>query len=204
MSAIDTDVEISVLVRRAAAGDEHAWRCIVDRYHRLIWATARACGLAEADAADVCQTTWLRLAEHLDRITEPAALPGWLVTTTRRESVRVAKRSRRPIPPRLVDRLDLGDDTAFERLERLERHRDVRTAFGRLGERCRVLLAMLSADDACSYDEISDQVGIPVGSIGPTRRRCLTKLATLMDDGPVPASSSTPSNHDEEPAGRLS
>ena len=211
MSTTEADIEIVTLMQAAAAGDEHAWRRIVDRYHRLIWATARACGLAEADAADVCQTTWLRLAENLDRITEPAALPGWLVTTTRREAVRVSKLTRRPVPPRLVGGLDLGDDSAFEHIERAERRRDVRTAFRRLGERCRVLLALLTADEACSYDEISRQVGIPVGSIGPTRRRCLTKLATLMDDGPTPtervddaagAPRPTTSRTTGEPAGR--
>lgn len=201
MSTTEADLEIVTLVQAAAAGDEHAWRRIVDRFHRLIWATARASGLADADAADVCQTTWLRLAENLDRITEPAALPGWLVTTTRREAARVSKRTRRPVPPRLVGRLDLDDDSAYERLERAERLHEVRSAFRRLGERCRTLLALLTADDACSYDEISRQVGIPIGSIGPTRRRCLTKLATLMDDGPTPTEPGGAADGDRRPTG---
>jgi RNA polymerase sigma factor (sigma-70 family) len=183
VSTTEGAVEVASLLEAAADGDETAWRELVSRFHRLLWATARASGLSEADAADVTQTTWLRLAEHLGRISEPAALPGWLVTTTRREAVRVAKRANRPLPPVLLA-ADLDDDySAVERLVRDERRREVRAAFARLGERCRLLLAMLSADPQFSYDEISRHAEIPVGSIGPTRRRCLTKLGRLLGHG---------------------
>ena len=182
----ETPVPVAVLLEAAGDGDERAWAQLVNRFHGLLWATARACGLSEADAADVTQTTWLRLAEHLGKITEPAALPGWLVTTTRREAIRVSNRARRPMPAVLLGTADLDDDhSAVDLLVRAERHHELRLAFRHLGERCRLLLAMLSADAHYSYEEISDQVGIPVGSIGPTRRRCLTKLVHLLPDRDV-------------------
>jgi RNA polymerase sigma factor (sigma-70 family) len=175
---------VAALLEAAADGDDRAWSELVAHFHGLLWATARACGLSEVDAADVTQTTWLRLAENLGRISEPGALPGWLVTTTRREAIRVSKRARRPIPAVLLGAIDLNDErSTVDLLVRAERHQELRTAFRRLGERCRLLLAMLSADRRDSYEEISTQVDIPVGSIGPTRRRCLTKLAQLLDEG---------------------
>ena len=175
---------VGALLEAAADGDDRAWSELVAHFHGLLWATARACGLSKADAADVTQTTWLRLAENLGRITEPEALPGWLVTTTRREAIRVSKRARRPIPAVLLGAIDLDDErSTVDLLVRAERHRELRTAFRRLGQRCRLLLAMLSADCRDSYEEISTQVDIPVGSIGPTRRRCLAKLAQLLDEG---------------------
>lgn len=184
MTTTEGETPVASLLDAAADGDEQAWSALVARFHRLLWATARATGLSEADAADVTQTTWLRLAEQLGRITEPAALPGWLVTTTRREAIRVSQRSRRPLPSVLLGRVDVDDDySAVDRLVRAERHDELRAAFRRLGERCRILLAMLSADDRHSYEDISAQLEMPVGSIGPTRRRCLTKLAGLLDAG---------------------
>ena len=186
VTTTESAVQVATLLEAAAEGDERAWSELVSQFHGLLWATARACGLSEADAADVTQTTWMRLAEHLGRITQPAALPGWLVSTTRREAICVSKRARRPPPAVLLGSLDLDDDhSAVDLLLRAERHRELRAAFRRLGEQCRLLLAMLSADARYSYDEISNQVDIPVGSIGPTRRRCLTKLAQLMDRGDV-------------------
>jgi RNA polymerase sigma factor (sigma-70 family) len=182
MTTTEPAALIRPLLDAAAEGDEAAWGELVRRFNRLLWATARGCGLMEADAADVTQTTWLRLAEQLGRISTPEALPGWLVTTTRREAVRVAQRSRRRIPAPLLASVDLDDQpSAVEQLVRSERREELRHAFRRLGERCRMLLALLSADAPCSYAEIADQAGIPIGSIGPTRRRCLTKLANLLE-----------------------
>lgn len=181
-------VVVATLVEAAAEGDERAWSELVVQFHGLLWATARACGLSESDAADVTQTTWLRLAEQLGKINEPAALPGWLVTTTRREAIRVSQRARRSVPAVLLGPLHLDDDqSALDLLVRAERNQELRVAFRRLGERCRLLLAMLSADARYSYEEISSQVEIPVGSIGPTRRRCLTKLAELLENDDVPS-----------------
>lgn len=182
VDAADSAV-VASLLEAAAEGDERAWSALVVHFHGLLWATARACGLSEPDAADVTQTTWLRLAEQLGKISEPAALPGWLVTTTRREAIRVSQRARRPVPAVLLGSLLLDDHhSAVDLLVRAERNQELRAAFRRLGERCRLLLAMLSADAQYSYEDISSQVEIPVGSIGPTRRRCLTKLAKLLEN----------------------
>ena len=183
VTEIETSTPVAALLEAAGEGDERAWSQLVARFHGLLWATARACGLSQADTADVTQTTWLRLAENLGKISEPAALPGWLVTTTRREAIRVSNRARRPLPAVLLGTTDLDDDhSAVELLVRAERNHELRVAFRHLGERCRLLLAMLSADAHYSYEEISGQVGIPIGSIGPTRRRCLTKLVQLLPD----------------------
>jgi RNA polymerase sigma factor (sigma-70 family) len=176
-------IDVVALLRAATDGDDRAWSALVAHFHGLLWATARACGLSEADAADVTQTTWLRLAERLGQLDEPAALPGWLVTTTRREAIRVSKRSRRPLPALLFGNPALDQDQSpADLLVRAERQHELRLAFRHLGERCRVLLAMLTGDDRLSYEEISRVVGIPLGSIGPTRSRCLGKLARYLAD----------------------
>ncbi|MCU1500707.1 MAG: polymerase sigma factor [Ilumatobacteraceae bacterium] len=189
VTTTESSTQLRALLESAAEGDERAWAELVGQFHGLLWATARACGLSEADAADVTQTTWLRLAEHLGKITEPAALPGWLVTTTRREAIRVSNRARRPLPAVLLGSLNFDDEhSAVDVLVRAERHHELRVAFRHLGERCRLLLAMLSADARFSYEEISSQVDIPVGSIGPTRRRCLTKLVRILGDRGLSAS----------------
>jgi RNA polymerase sigma factor (sigma-70 family) len=201
----DTAPQVAALLEAATNGDERAWSELVAQFHGLLWATARACGLSEADAADVTQTTWLRLAEHLGRITEPEALPGWLVTTTRREAIRVSNRARRPLPAVLFGAVDLdADQSAVDLLVRAERHQELRVAFRHLGERCRLLLAMLSADARYSYEEISSHAGIPVGSIGPTRRRCLTKLVALLGDDDVTGTGtvSVVDRHGGDPARR--
>lgn len=181
MRTSPAELRIGQLVDAAAQGDEGAWRQLVTRFQGLVWATARACGLAEADAADVTQTTWMRLAEQLGRIDTAEALPGWLVTTTRREAVKVAKRAKRPLPPRLLTGVDFDTGPSpAELVVAAERRDQVRTAFEQLGGRCRLLLALLSADVPFSYREIATQADIPVSHIGPTRRRCLGKLANLL------------------------
>lgn len=188
----EAGIDVAALLRAATVGDDRAWSTLVVHFNGLLWATARACGLSEADAADVTQTTWLRLAEHLERITEPAALPGWLVTTTRREAIRVSNRTRRPLPALLFSSLAVEQDQSpADLLVRAERQHELRLAFRHLGERCRLLLAMLTGDARLSYEEIATEVDIPVGSIGPTRRRCLTKLAQHLADRDEPVSSSS-------------
>src|SRR5206468_5582762 len=104
------------LVRAAAGGDEAAWNALVDRFSSLVWATARAHRLSRDDAADVAQTTWLRLVEHLDRIREPERLGAWLATTARHESLRVIRRGGREQP---TDQSDLFEMPAGESLDDL-------------------------------------------------------------------------------------
>lgn len=165
------------LISRAGGGDQQAWRDLVNRYANLVWSVARSHRLDHADAADVCQTTWLRLAEHLGSLREPSRLPGWLATTARRESLRVIAGRRRETPGALPDEPDPDPAAGPETLVLIE-DRDNRLwqAFGGLSERCQQLLRILSSAPELSYAEVGVVLGIPVGSIGPTRGRCLESL----------------------------
>jgi RNA polymerase sigma factor (sigma-70 family) len=165
------------LLDAAAGGDGVAWEAIVDRFSGLVWATARAHRLSQADAADVAQTTWLRLVEHLDSIREPEALGGWLATTARREALRLIRSGARE---RATDEPDVFDEPSADAIDLrlLNRERDgaLWRGFARLSDRCKELLRLLVSDDEPSYGEISAALGLPIGSIGPARMRCLERL----------------------------
>jgi len=152
----------------------------VERYSPLIWSICRRHRLDDADAADVGQSVWLRLVSQLDRIRDPAALPGWLATTTRRECARVLRTAREPHPPGCrPDIQDLPDEqgvTAEWELLAAEAHAALREALSHLPPRDQQLIAALTQDPPLPYAQISARLGIPVGSIGPSRRRCLDKL----------------------------
>jgi RNA polymerase sigma factor (sigma-70 family) len=170
-------VEVRDLVRLAAAGDRGAWEALVERFERLVWSVARSHRLSDADAADVCQTTWLRLLEHLDDLRNPDALSGWLATITRNECLRVLRHQTRQIPTeddQIPQQTVPADVDA--RLLAHERDAALWKAFATLSSRCQALLRMLSADPVASYEDISGALGMPVGSIGPTRGRCLATL----------------------------
>ncbi len=171
-------------VRRAADGDATAWDELVDRFSGLVWSVARGHGLGAADAADVVQTTWLRLAESLARIRDPERVGAWLVTTARRESLRVLRRGQRSIPSGVeigADCVSPDDSGPDARVLRLERDRAVWTAFGALPSMCRTLLRVLLADPAPSYAEVSEALDMPIGSIGPRRARCLDRLRVVLE-----------------------
>lgn len=171
-----TDAE---LVRGAAAGDQRAWDALVDRFGGLVWSIARAHRLGAADAADVSQTAWLRLVENLDRIRDPERVGAWLATTTRNECLRVIRRSGRQVPTDMevdAEPPDTESPLADEGLLAGERDAALWQAFSSISERCQVLLRLLIADPAPSYEEIGAALGMPIGSIGPTRARCLEHL----------------------------
>ncbi|HST65764.1 MAG TPA: sigma-70 family RNA polymerase sigma factor [Mycobacteriales bacterium] len=164
------------LLERAGAGDQGAWDQLVERYAPLVWSVCRRHRLSDADTDDVGATVWLRLVERLGSIREPAALPGWLATTTRNECLRVLQAgSRQAYVPeeRLPDTATAGPE---DWLLELERHVTLRAAFADLAERCRALLSLLFADPPVPYEEISARLGMPVGGIGPNRQRCLAAL----------------------------
>lgn len=165
------------LVARARDGDQMAWDEIVERYAPLVWSMCQRYRLSRADADDVGACVWLRLVERLDTIREPAALPGWLATTTRRECLRVLRAKDRELPVEdhqlMVDDANPAPD---DWLLAQERQIALRTAFAELSQRCRRLLELLFSEPSTPYDEISSILGIPVGTIGPTRQRCLGKL----------------------------
>jgi RNA polymerase sigma factor (sigma-70 family) len=168
------------LVTRARGGDKQAWDALVERYAPLIWSICRRHGLDDADADDVGQSVWLHLVDQLDRIRDPAALPGWLATTTRRECGRAVRAARGPYPTGYVmDAESIPDEqllTAEHELLIAEQHAALYQAFTDLPPCCRRLIALLTEDPPVPYAQISATMGIPLGSIGPTRRRCLNRL----------------------------
>lgn len=178
----DTVSVTASLLARAAQGDQRAWDELVATHTRLLWAVARSFRLDAADANDVVQTTWLRLVEHLDRIEDPARLVGWLVTTARREAMRVLRRSGRERPAPEDSLLQQPDDGPPVDAALLldERNAALWQAYERLGDKCRQLLRV-AVYEPQAYEEISAALGMPMGSIGPTRRRCLTQLRTLLE-----------------------
>jgi RNA polymerase sigma factor (sigma-70 family) len=171
---------VTELVARARHGDQHAWDTLVERYAPLVWSICRSYRLSRADADDVGQTVWLLLVAHIDTVRDPAALGGWIVTTTRRECGRIRRAARvSQAARRDLDADDIPDPRAEPTESRLlaaERHAALRQAFACLPSGCQQLLAMLLEDPPVPYAQISARLGIPTGSIGPTRRRCLQKL----------------------------
>ena len=168
------------LVIRAGNGDKQAWDALVEQYAPLIWSICRRHRLDHADAEDVGQIVWLQLAGQLARIRDPAALPGWLATVTRRECLRIL-RTAPGLPPAGcgLDPETFPDErsaTAEQELLAAERHAALREALMDLPANCQQLLALLTTDPPTPYAEISARLGIPVGSIGPNRSRCLNRL----------------------------
>ncbi len=176
----DADSSVCDLVTRARGGDKQAWDALIERYAPLIWGICRRHRLGRADADDVGQSVWLRLVSQLDRIREPAALPGWLATTTRRECVRVLCAAQGPHTTTYAPDIDsLPDERAGladAELLAAERHAALREAFAQLPPNGQQLITLLIADPPMPYADISAQLGIPVGSIGPNRSRYLDKM----------------------------
>jgi RNA polymerase sigma factor (sigma-70 family) len=166
------------LVAAAAAGDQEAWAALIDRYSSLLWSVARSFRLAESDAADVVQTTWLRLVEHLDRVEDPDRLSGWLATTVRRECLRLVRRGAHESYAPIAD---VADDNPGLDAGVLKDERDAALwlAFGQLDEACQQLLRVLMADPPPAYAAVAAALDLPIGSIGPTRARCLSKLRQM-------------------------
>jgi RNA polymerase sigma factor (sigma-70 family) len=174
------DPTVTDLVIRARTGDQQAWDALIGRYAPLVWSICRRYRLDRADAEDVGQTVWLRLVDQLDRLRDPDALPGWLVTTTRRACLRVLDTTRRTDAlGLLLDAEDVPDQQAAaveQELLAAERRAALREAFTGLPLHCQRLLALLIQDPPVSYAEISARLGISIGSIGPIRSRCLARL----------------------------
>lgn len=167
------------LVARARAGESSAWDALVARHGGRVWAVARAHRLSAADAEDVSQVTWLRLVTHLGTLRDPERVGAWLATTARHECLRIIARGGRQVP--------VGDDEELEpadaerpgpdaALLRSERDAALWAALAQLSPSCQQLLRLLMADPEPTYLEVSAALGMPVGSIGPTRGRCLNQL----------------------------
>jgi RNA polymerase sigma factor (sigma-70 family) len=174
------DPTVTALVTRAAGGDQRAWDEIVERYAPLVWSICRRYRLDRADVDDVAQNVWLRLVEQLSALREPAALPGWLATTTQRECLRILRvngqADRRN--ERLADEMITAAESVEieEEIIAAEWNRVLCLALDELPLPCRQLLSMLMQEPPVPYAEISKRLGIPVGGIGPSRARCLAKM----------------------------
>jgi RNA polymerase sigma factor (sigma-70 family) len=178
------------------SGNTTAWKHLVDRYQSLVYTVAVRAGLSAADVADCFQATWVALYEHRDKIKDPSRLPAWLVTTSRREAIRLSRLSRSGTS---VDNLGEQADPGVlpdEALESIERKAVLQAALDRLDGRCRALIeAMFFAPENHSYENIAENLGIAFNSLGPVRRRCLDRLKKLLQDSglaPVRNSSDSP------------
>jgi RNA polymerase sigma factor (sigma-70 family) len=177
---VDSELSVADLVSDAVSGDQDAWDALVERYSPLLMSVLRRYRMSSDDLYDVAQTVWLRMIENLGKLREPRALPGWIVTTARNESLRVLKAGARSRPfsslyegeaPMPSDDSEVDDDLLLE-----ERRVALLEAFAELADRERELLTLLVADPPLPYAEIGSRLDMKVGSIGPTRARILEKL----------------------------
>jgi RNA polymerase sigma factor (sigma-70 family) len=179
----------AALLRRAASGDQQAWQELVDRNAPVVWGVSRAFTANTADAEDIYQATWLLLAENLRRLREPESLSGWLVTTARRESMRL-RRARQRESPVGLDTGDIGppdhaEDPEQQVLQAMTNSR-LAQSFAQLPQRCQQLLRVLAVAPETSYAQVSQALGVPRGTIGPKKSRCLAELRRRMLAAEVP------------------
>jgi RNA polymerase sigma factor (sigma-70 family) len=177
------------LVQAAAAGDRQAWDHVVDRFSGLLWSVAAGYRLSHADAADVLQTTWLKLLENLGNLRDPERVGAWLATTARRECQRALRRVDRVMPvgdERELEPEGAGPPPPETLVLESERDRALWDAFAQLSERCQRLLRIVVVISP-PYEEAAAALEMPVGSIGPTRARCLARLRRNLVGGGINA-----------------
>jgi RNA polymerase sigma factor (sigma-70 family) len=176
----DDPAEIAELAKRAAAGERQAWNALVKRFGGLIRAIVRQHRLNPADSQDVTQVVWLRLLENLGSLRDPSRVGGWLATTTRHECLRVIRGRNRivPTPDELLEAESDPRPSPEEAIAASDHQRAVFEVFRTLQSRCQQLLELSAYH--LSYTVISELLGMPVGSIGPTRARCLDQLRQLL------------------------
>ena len=187
------DPDDASLVARCRNGEAAAWTLLVHRYQRLVYAIVTRTGLDAHVAADVFQTVFARLVEHLPRIAEPSRLQAWIVTTAKREALLQRRIGQRALSMTRDDdeaddgaspEWDVADDALLpeDQLGELQQAHRLRLGLERLDARCRDLLRLLfaEADGTPAYEEIARRMDMPVGSIGPTRARCVAKLRQLV------------------------
>jgi len=172
--------EAGDLVRAAVRQEERAWSALVERFEGLVRGIARSHGLCEADVADVSQVVWMRLVDHLLDLREPDRVAGWLATTTRHECLRTLRQHGRTTPtadPTVLESIDQGPDLGAT-LGARQRDALLSQLIETLPSHHRELLRVTMADPKPSYREAATALGIPIGSVGPTRQRCLALLRT--------------------------
>lgn len=176
----------SELISACQRGEEAAWDALVARYERLVYTIPSRYGLTQTEINDVFQSVWLALLKNLESLRQPERIAAWLVTTTRREcwERRRGVNYEKVITSELDDQIirkESDDPAPDELVATYERHEELRQAMGQLDSRCRRLLRLLYFDpEVPSYADVADQLGMPIGSIGPSRARCLKKLRKLL------------------------
>ncbi len=179
----ETDRE---LIRACQQGETRAWEHLVTQYERLVYSIPLNYGLSHEDAADITQLTFTLLIQHLDNLREDSNLAGWLATVARRHTWRLLARRRREHPPQsenLTDIPTLLGSATTNPMETWERLAWLDQGLAQLDQRCRELLQALYFDEhQPSYEEIAARLGMPIGSIGPTRARCLARLKKILEE----------------------
>jgi RNA polymerase sigma factor (sigma-70 family) len=176
------------LASLCAEGDELAWGTLIRRFQRLVFAIPMRAGLSEDLAEHVFHETFARLAEGIGALQRPERIRAWIVTTARRltiDEIRSRAGARRTQGEEVLDRIEDPAALAPDELTLLETRHLVRQALLRLGDRCRRLLKALFYDESDpprSYESIASELGMPVGSLGPTRARCLKKLSAELEE----------------------
>jgi RNA polymerase sigma factor (sigma-70 family) len=179
------DTDLVGIVGAAAAGDSMAWSALTQQFSGMVMAIARSFRLSDSDVGEVHQVAWLRLVENIDRIEQPERVGAWLATTARRESLRIVRNRGRLTfdTDGLVQRPDTDAPAPDAGPISDERSEAVRRAFAQLPPHCQRLLSIiLASDDPPSYKEVSRVLSMPIGSIGPTRGRCLEHLRRILED----------------------
>ncbi|HET7725414.1 MAG TPA: RNA polymerase sigma factor [Propionibacteriaceae bacterium] len=186
------EVETSLTARAATAfteyreGDLQALHRLVAAVTPVLWHVARSCGLSQQNAEDTVQTTWLKLVEHADGIITPEAVLGWLCTTTKREAWRVQRLARTVDPVEEPER-DPVDETPHDPAQVAALNDEARRLWGHfvtLSPRCQQILRVVCMGGAPDYAGLAEAMGVPIGSIGPTRGRCLAALRRALLDDP--------------------
>jgi RNA polymerase sigma factor (sigma-70 family) len=178
----------TTLLDRAAQGDQVAWTGLIEKYDRLVRSVARSFRLQAADVHDVSQTTWLRLVQHLDTIRDPERLPAWLAVTATRESLSILRQASRNHPMPMTEETPDATVDLEESVVNRDAAADLWDAVAGLPLRQRHLLIVLFREELRSYQEVAVRCGMPIGSIGPTRARALSRLRSKLADrgrGPV-------------------
>jgi RNA polymerase sigma factor (sigma-70 family) len=188
MSRLDRATPDAILLRAYRSGELCAWELLVERYEALVCAIPRRMGLSSSDVEDVAQTVFITLLNHVDRLQQETRLSAWLVTTTKREAWRLVQRQRTRRSTELpaddtLEQLPDSEEAALPgaALLALEQQHQVRQALAQLPDRCRELLTLLYLEDPpLAYALLAERLGIPVGSVGPQRARCLERLKKIL------------------------
>jgi RNA polymerase sigma factor (sigma-70 family) len=178
------------LIRRCKQGSAGAWQQVLNKYERLVYSIPLRYGLSRDDAADIAQNTFTILIESLDTLSEDSRLGAWLATVARRHTWRLLERNRREIPSEGLDGANLAARAVLigksdaDTIEHWELTELLETGLSRIGERCReLLLALYFQPELSSYAEVAASLDMPIGSIGPTRARCLKRLRQVLVEG---------------------